>query len=164
MPRDDVLGTAKAMQSRAAAPPRRLGPLGLDLAWRGLPWLLPFVLLVAWEFGARAGWTSPQIFPAPGDVVSGFWQVSQTGELWNDMAVSTLRALSGLAVGGGIGFVLGILNGVSPLSARLTDTTLQMVRNIPILALIPLAILWFGIGEGAKIFLIAVGVFFVSIR
>lgn len=156
MPRDDVLGGPKIVPGSAAEPRR----LGRDLAWRSLPWLLPVVLLVAWEFGARAGWISSQIFPAPGDVVSGFWQISQTGELWNDMAVSTLRALSGLAVGGSIGFVLGILNGVSPFSARLTDTTLQMVRNIPILALIPLAILWFGIGEGAKIFLIALGVFF----
>ena len=66
----------------------------------------------------------------------------------------------GLAIGGGIGFALGLLNGLSRLAEKLLDTTLQMLRNIPHLALIPLVILWFGIDEEAKLFLVAVGVFF----
>ena len=74
--------------------------------------------------------------------------------------VSAQRALSGLLVGGSIGFLLGLANGVSKLSHALTDTTLQMIRTIPNLALIPLVILWFGIGEEAKLFLTALGVFF----
>ena len=65
-----------------------------------------------------------------------------------------------IAIGGGIGFAFGLANGLSQLSAKLTDTTLQMVRNIPHLALIPLVILWFGIDESAKLFLVALGVFF----
>jgi len=135
-------------------------PLARQVQQRLLPWLLPLLLLAIWYFGARYGAISPQILPAPGDVLSGFWSVSQSGELWNDMEISTARALGGLVIGGSIGFVLGILNGVSQLAAKLLDTTLQMVRNIPILALIPMAILWFGIGESAKLFLIALGVFF----
>ena len=63
-------------------------------------------------------------------------------------------------VGGGIAFALGLANGLSKISERLTDTTVQMVRNIPNLSLIPLVILWFGIGEEAKLFLTALGVFF----
>ena len=74
--------------------------------------------------------------------------------------VSTGRAALGFAVGGGIGFALGILNGSSALAARLLDSSLQMLRNIPHLALIPLVILWFGIDESAKLFLVALGVFF----
>ncbi len=70
------------------------------------------------------------------------------------------RALAGFAVGGGIGFHFGRSNGLSRLSDRLTDTTWQMLRNVPHLARIPLVILWFGIGEGAKLFLVALGVFF----
>ncbi len=66
----------------------------------------------------------------------------------------------GLAFGGGVGFALGLLNGLSGLGEKLTDSTLQMVRNIPHLALIPLVILWFAIGEEAKLFLVALGVFF----
>ena len=68
--------------------------------------------------------------------------------------------MSGFAIGGAIGFALGIANGASRMSRDVTDTTLQMIRNVPHLALIPLVILWFGIGEEAKLFLVALGVFF----
>jgi len=74
--------------------------------------------------------------------------------------VSTARALSGLLIGGGLGLGLGLLTGSLRWAETLLDTTLQMVRNIPPLALIPLVILWFGIDESAKLFLVAVGVFF----
>ena len=59
-----------------------------------------------------------------------------------------------------MGFALGLLNGFFPLSGRLLDSSVQMARNIPHLALIPLVILWFGIGETARIFLVAIGVAF----
>ena len=65
-----------------------------------------------------------------------------------------------VVIGGGIGFAFGLANGLSQLSSKFTDTTLQMVRNIPHLALIPLVILWFGIDESAKIFLVALGTLF----
>jgi len=74
--------------------------------------------------------------------------------------VSTMRALSGFAVGGGLGLVLGLLTGSFRWAETLLDTTLQMIRNIPALALIPLVILWFGIDETAKLFLVSLGVFF----
>jgi len=145
--------------------PRDLDPIPTNparpnFAPRLVPWIVPAALLLAWYAGAQSGVISSDVLPGPADVAAGFWSVSQTGELWNDLAVSTGRAVGGLLIGGGIGFLLGILNGMVPLSARLLDTTLQMVRNIPILALIPLVILWFGIGESAKLFLIALGVFF----
>ncbi len=98
--------------------------------------------------------------PAPTAVAEAGWRLARSGELWRDIAISTWRAFTGFAIGGGIGFFLGMLNGLSTLSERLTDSTLQMVRNIPHLALIPLVILWFGIGEEAKLFLVALGVFF----
>ena len=98
--------------------------------------------------------------PAPLDVVRAGWEAGRTGELWTNLGVSTLRALAGFVVGGGIGFALGLANGLSRLSERLTDTSVQMVRNVPHLSLIPLVILWFGIGEEAKLFLVALGVFF----
>ncbi len=75
------------------------------------------------------------------------------------MQVSAGRALLGLLVGGGLGLFLGLLNGSSKTASTLLDTTLQMIRNIPALALIPLVILWFGIDESAKLFLVAVGYF-----
>ncbi|MBV8635105.1 MAG: ABC transporter permease subunit, partial [Burkholderiaceae bacterium] len=67
---------------------------------------------------------------------------------------------AGLALGGGAGLALGLLTGSFKIAETLFDTTLQMVRNIPALALIPLVILWFGIDEWSKLFLLAIGVFF----
>jgi sulfonate transport system permease protein len=88
------------------------------------------------------------------------WKSLQSGELEKNIWVSFWRATVGFVIGGGIGFALGLANGLSPLSDRLTDATLQMIRNIPHLAMIPLVILWFGIDEAAKLFLVALGVFF----
>ena len=76
------------------------------------------------------------------------------------MRVSLWRAAAGFAIGGGLGLLLGLLTGSFRRAETLLDTTLQMIRNIPALALIPLVILWFGIDETAKLFLVALGVFF----
>ena len=93
-------------------------------------------------------------------MVLAFWNLLLSGELWTHVQVSAGRAISGLLVGGGLGLLLGLLNGSSKTASTLLDTTLQMIRNIPALALIPLVILWFGIDESAKLFLVALGVFF----
>jgi sulfonate transport system permease protein len=131
-------------------------------AWRRrlLPWALPLLLLAAWELASRSGWLSTRVLPEPWSVLTAFWTLLQSGELWHHVAVSTGRALAGLAVGGGLGLLLGLLTGSFRSAETLLDTTFQMVRNIPALALIPLVILWFGIDEGAKLFLVSVGVFF----
>jgi sulfonate transport system permease protein len=125
-----------------------------------LPWLVPLLVLLAWQLGCVLGVIPGNVLPAPSAVAAAGWHLSQTGELWTNIEVSAARALAGFAIGGGIGFMLGILNGRSALSETLTDSSLQMLRNIPHLALIPLVILWFGIDESAKVFLVALGVFF----
>ena len=70
------------------------------------------------------------------------------------------RAAIGFSIGGSIGLVLGLVSGLSRWGERLLDTSIQMLRNVPHLALIPLVILWFGIDESAKIFLVALGTLF----
>jgi sulfonate transport system permease protein len=109
---------------------------------------------------ARVGFIKANVLPAPSQVFEAFWTLLLSGELIANIAISTWRAVLGLIIGGSIGFVLGFANGISTVSRNLTDTTLQMIRNIPHLALIPLVILWFGIDEEAKVFLVALGVFF----
>lgn len=143
------------------------GPWGQALAAQlsaGLPWLLPWLvpaLLVAfWQFGASQGWIASRVLPAPLNVLKAAWVLAASGELWLHVKVSAARALTGLAVGGGLGLALGLLTGSVRLFETLLDTSLQMLRNIPALALIPLVILWFGIDESAKLFLISVSVFF----
>ena len=125
-----------------------------------VPWLAPVGLLFLWQGLSMTGLLASQILPAPSGVVAAAWRLGWSGELFHHIAISTERAFAGLAVGGGIGLALGFLNGLSPLASRLSDTTLQMLRNVPHLALIPLVILWFGIDESAKLFLVALGVFF----
>jgi sulfonate transport system permease protein len=126
----------------------------------GIGWVLPALVIVGWEVASRAGVMPANVLPAPSAVAEAFWRLTLSGELIENIGVSTLRALAGFAIGGSIGFALGLANGLSALSRGLTDTTLQMIRNIPHLALIPLVILWFGIDEEAKLFLVALGVFF----
>ena len=124
------------------------------------PWLLPILLLAVWQAACTFGMLSAAVLPSPLAVADAAWRLTLSGELPRNMEISFLRAIAGLVVGGGIGFVLGLANGLSDLSERLTDSTVQMIRNVPHLAMIPLVILWFGIDEGAKLFLVALGVFF----
>lgn len=124
------------------------------------PWILPVFLIVVWQAAASAGLIPPYILPAPSAVFGAASGLIASGELFDHLLVSTARALGGFAIGAAIGFALGFLNGVSKTSEEYLDTTLQMIRNVPHLALIPLVILWFGIEEQSKLFLVALGVFF----
>ena len=127
------------------------------------PWIVPLVLLVLWQASAQWGWLSNRILPAPLDVAKSAVALARSGELWTHVAVSTWRALLGFVIGGSLGLALGLLTGTFRTAETLLDTTLQMVRNIPVLALIPLVILWFGIGEPSKVATIALGVFFPTV-
>lgn len=127
---------------------------------RLIPWIVPLLLIALWQLSASRGWLSNRVLPAPVDVASAAWRLTESGELWTHVKVSAGRALTGLAIGGGLGLLIGLLTGSVRLFETLLDSTVQMVRNIPALAMIPLVILWFGIDESAKLFLIAVSVFF----
>ena len=124
------------------------------------PWALPVALVLAWQVASQAGWLSNRILPAPWAVCQAFWTLAVSGELWVHLRTSLWRAICGFVIGAGLGLLLGLLTGSFKRIETLLDTTLQMVRNIPALALIPLVILWFGIDETAKLFLLALGVFF----
>jgi sulfonate transport system permease protein len=137
-----------------------LGRVLRSVGQRFMPWLVPVLLTAVWQTSSSFGWLSTRVLPAPLDVVTAFWTLAVSGELWTHVQVSAGRALIGLAVGGGLGLVLGLLTGSVRFFETLLDSSIQMVRNIPALALIPLVILWFGIDEVAKLFLISVAVFF----
>nr|WP_249123083.1 MULTISPECIES: ABC transporter permease subunit [unclassified Bradyrhizobium] len=125
-----------------------------------LSWAAPVLLVVAWEILAQSGWLSPQVLPAPSKVLRTAIKLAGSGSLGTDLGVSLLRAAAGFAIGGSIGFLLGILVGFSRLAEALIDRSVQMVRAIPFLALLPLVIVWFGVGEAEKIFLVSLGVAF----
>lgn len=133
----------------------------LDTLTRRLaPWALPLALLAIWQAAVSTGWLSSRILPAPSAVLQAGWALLASGEIWNHLAISGWRAGVGFAIGGGLGLLLGLVSGLSHWGERLLDSSMQMIRNVPHLALIPLVILWFGIDETAKIFLVALGTLF----
>jgi sulfonate transport system permease protein len=125
-----------------------------------ISWVAPLALLVCWEVLARVGYIEPQVLPAPSKVVITAFKLSYSGTLLSDLLVSLVRAAIGFLIGGSVGFALGTLVGFSRLAEAIIDRSVQMVRAIPFLALLPLVIVWFGVGEGQKIFLVALGVGF----
>lgn len=127
---------------------------------RVAPWFLPVGIVAVWQLASSVGWLSTRILPSPEGVVMAFWTLSASGELWQHLAISSWRALIGFSIGGSLGLILGLISGLSRWGERLLDTSIQMLRNVPHLALIPLVILWFGIDESAKIFLVALGTLF----
>jgi sulfonate transport system permease protein len=133
---------------------------GRKQALLALSWIAPLIVLASWEFLAQIGWLSPQVLPAPSKVVRTAYKLAISGTLLNDLGVSMLRAATGFAIGGTIGFTLGTLVGFSRIAEAVVDRSVQMIRAIPFLALLPLVIVWFGVGEIAKIFMVALAVAF----
>ena len=125
-----------------------------------VPWAVPVLLIVTWQLAAQFGYLSSRILPEPLAVLKAFWNLTVSGEIFVHVRTSLWRAISGFLVGGSLGLALGLLTGTFRIAETLLDTSLQMIRNIPALALMPLVILWFGIDEIAKLFLVSVGVFF----
>jgi sulfonate transport system permease protein len=151
----------ESSRSRASTTSRKGVPLVLSArSYILLSWLAPVLLVLAWELFARLGALSPQVLPAPSKVLATAWNLIQQGRLISDLGASLLRAIAGFIIGGSIGFGLGVLVGFSRLAEALLDRSVQMVRAIPFLAALPLVIVWFGVDEGGKIFLVSLGVLF----
>ncbi len=125
-----------------------------------LPWLIPIALIGLWQLAGSLGWISTKLLPTPLAVLQDGISLWQSGELPQNLGISLYRALVGFALGSAVGFFFGMLNGLSKTARALFDSTIQMLRNIPHLSLIPVVIILFGIGESAKISLVTVGVMF----
>ncbi|MEK3901504.1 MULTISPECIES: ABC transporter permease subunit [unclassified Paenibacillus] len=133
---------------------------GKRLPQAALPWALPILVLILWQIFTTTGFLAGNILPKPVEVGRAAVELLKNGQLLDNVAISTRRAVLGFLAGGAIGFLLGLFNGVWARAELLLDTTIQMIRNVPHLALIPIAILWFGIGEETKLVLVSLGVFF----
>jgi sulfonate transport system permease protein len=131
---------------------RRLGP-GRRI--RFAFWVGPIVLLAAWALGSRVGLISPAVLTAPWDVVEAFQDQWVHHDLLGDILASLERAGLGLAFGVLAGLVLAVVSGLSRVGESLVDGPIQIKRSVPTLALIPLFVAWFGIGQEMKIVTIA---------
>jgi sulfonate transport system permease protein len=130
--------------------------------WREklIPWMIPMMILGLWQILSMNGMIPATILPSPIAVIQSGAELTASGELINHISISLGRALTGFLIGGLLGFLFGLFNGLFKPLDLLLDTSIQMLRNIPHLALLPLVILWFGIDEVSKVFLVALGVLF----
>ena len=120
-------------------------------------------VLVLWQVGSAAGWIDPMFLPPPTELVkttvdladNGYQQIS----LWHHIGVSVARALTAFVASVAVGVPLGLAMGLVPLLNAVLDPFVQFLRPLPKIALIPLTVVWFGIGETSKFFLIFISCF-----
>ncbi|MET9023744.1 ABC transporter permease [Actinopolymorpha sp. NPDC004070] len=146
---------ARATTTAPVRRARRLGP-GRPLRFGSA--VGPLLLLAVWSAGSATGLIDPRILSAPWTVVITTIDLVNDGRLPANLAVSAQRAFLGLAIGIAVGTVLALASGLSRLGEALIDGPIQIKRAIPSLALLPLLILWFGIGETMKVVTITLGV------
>ena len=123
-------------------------------------WILPLLLLAVWQSVTGAGWVRPMLLPSPVQVAAAALDMTRNGELAIHLGASILRVLEGFAVATVLGISLGLSLGLSATFFEMMNGLLQLLRPIPPIAWLPLAILWLGIEEGSKIFIIVIGAFF----
>jgi sulfonate transport system permease protein len=153
-----VAGSTKAGTSNAevASPTRRWA----RRKWEILRLASPLVLLALWQLGSAIRVIPEDVLPAPSLIADAGLELVRNGQLADALQVSGVRVVEGLVLGGAIGIVLGAAVGLSRWFEATLDPPMQMIRALPHLGLIPLFILWFGIGELPKVLLVALGVAF----
>jgi sulfonate transport system permease protein len=145
---------------------RPAGRQSLRRAWQGMwrsNWvriLGPLALLAAWEIAVTWLGASRLTLSSPADVARTAWSMLQDGTLTTALGISLRRVVVGLAIGVPVGALLALASGLFPVGERIIDPVVQMLRTMPALALVPLFILWFGIGEQPKVLLVASAVSF----
>ncbi len=147
----------------AAAPAKAIAPTRPRLGQgRPAPYgslLGPALVLLYWSVGSWRGVIDPRVLPAPWVAVRTAAELLARGQLEADLAISALRAGEGLLFGTAFGVALALVSGLSLFGGYVLDGVIQMKRAIPTLALIPLFILWFGLGETMKVTIISIAVF-----
>ncbi|MCA0422741.1 MAG: ABC transporter permease, partial [Proteobacteria bacterium] len=126
--------------------------------YAGLIGVAAFALI--WELAARLIWRDPAVLPAPSDAIMQALTLMQPGELLGHIGISLGRILAGFALAAAAGVLLGIAAGWFSWFGMILRPLIELLRPIPPLAWIPLAIIWFGLGEPSKVFVIFLGAFF----
>jgi len=128
-------------------------PLGVSVA-------SIIVLLLVWEGICRGGIVASLFLPAPSQILQALCTMIGEGEVGTSLAASLYRILTGFALGSLLGLAVGLVTGTSALADRMMNPVVNALYPIPKIALLPLFILWLGIGELSKVTIIATGVFF----
>lgn len=129
--------------------------------YRLISWLSPLLLLLLWEGLVQINLLDYRFFPPPSTVLVIFGRMVQSGELWDHLSISLWRVLAGFAVGALPAVILGLLMGWFRTLYAIFDPLIAAIYPVPKIALLPLFLIWFGLGETTKIVTIAVAVFFL---
>ena len=121
---------------------------------------LSVAIVGVWQGLFYLGYLNPVLLPPPSQIALTFWDLLKSGDLARHIGISILRVLEGFGIAAVLGLGLGIGIGLSRTLDRWTDLVIQVLKPIPPIAWIPLAILWFGIGEQSKVYIIFLGAFF----
>jgi ABC-type nitrate/sulfonate/bicarbonate transport system permease component len=143
-----------------AAVPEQTFTVTMRTRERILSIVSPLSLLLVWEVAARLHFIDVRFFPAPSSVIATMIEMLRSGELITNTLVSLRRLALGAVIGGVPGLVLGIAMGLNRWVRAALDPIVAATYPIPKSAILPLALLIFGLGEGSKIFMVAIGVFF----
>lgn len=128
----------------------------------GLVWYiaLPVLIIAVWKAADIAGYIVSYTMPPPEDIVITAVEFYNDGTLLEHIKASFIRVIEGFGIALVLALFFGVIIGLNRRFERFTDSVLQIIKPIPPIAWIPLAILWFGIGEASKIYIIAIGAFF----
>jgi ABC-type nitrate/sulfonate/bicarbonate transport system permease component len=126
-------------------------------------WLGFAALLLLWQGALSLGWLDPVFLPSPLGILAALLRLVASGDLWRDLSASLLRIGLGWCIGSAIGLVIGLAMGLSSVSRAVGMPLVSAIYPVPKIALLPLLILWLGIGEAPKIATIAAGVFFPTV-
>jgi sulfonate transport system permease protein len=137
-----------------------IAPVSKKRSRQWLRVLSPVVLLVLWQIGCSSGWISSRTLAAPSQVIASFIELTANGSLQHNLLVSLGRVVKGMSLALLVGGGLALLAGLSRVGEFVIDAPMQMLRTLPVLALIPFFIIWFGIGEVPKVALVAVAAVF----
>jgi NitT/TauT family transport system permease protein len=126
-------------------------------------WVAFAAIIAIWQAAISLGWIDPVFLPSPLAIIDALWQLTVSGDLWRHLSISLVRIGSGWVIGSALGVVLGVLMGLTSMGRAIGMPLVSAIYPIPKIALLPLLILWLGIGEAPKIVTIASGVFFPSV-
>jgi len=152
-----------AVSARATTRSRQAGSIGQRLRQVALGlsgFILPALLILAWHLASVSGYIKPYLLPPPSTVVTTLWEITLNGVLFKHVQASVTRWAVGFVLGGGLGLLLGSWVGLSRGAERTLDTSVQMLRTVPFLAMAPLLIIWLGLDEAPKITLVGLAAFF----
>jgi NitT/TauT family transport system permease protein len=126
-------------------------------------WIAFTLVIALWQVSVSERWIDPVFLPSPVAICEALWALARSGDLWVNLSVSLMRIGSGWVIGTGLGLMIGVAMGLSSVARGIGVPMVSAIFPIPKIALLPLFILWLGIGEAPKIVTIASGVFFPTV-